>query len=247
MKTKHIYKFTATKSEKKQVEVNRKNKETGETETILQNKTVKTPVEFVVKKPSRRIIDEAEAQYAIELSKNIKKGIVTKDMLVKKYADTGGSLTEEETKDTLRSLQRSNEIANKIQMLSAVDKEKNKSEIEELELELVQIRKGLIDVEMSVQSVYEHTADARAERSMLLWYTVQLSRTIENNEEKNFFNGILYEDQLNDLYEKDEEGEDFEKEALAKLMLVISYWFYNNNATEKDIEEFIKQQQGGQR
>ena len=98
---------------------------------------------------------------------------------------------------------------------------------------------------MSVQSVYEHTADARAERSMLLWYTVQLSRTIENNEEENFFNGILYEDQLNDLYEKDEEGKDFEKEALAKLMLVISYWFYNNNATEKDIEEFIKQQQGG--
>jgi hypothetical protein len=244
MKTKYIYKFKVNKSEKKQVEVNRKNKETGETETILQNKEVKTPVEFVIKKPSRRIVDEAEAQYAIELSKNIKKGIVTKDMLVKKYADTGGSLTEEETKDTLRKLQRSNEIANKIQMLSSTDKKKNKSEIEELELELVQIRKNLIDVEMSVQSVYEHTADSRAERSMLLWYTVQLCKIIAEDEEKSFFDGIIYEDQLNDLYQKDEEGDDLEREALSTMMLVISYWFYNNNAEEKDIEEFLKQQQG---
>ncbi len=92
----YIYKFTLETKEKKKVEVERKNKETGEIETIIQNKTVKTPTEFVVKKPSRRLIDEAEAQYAIELSKNIKKGIITKNMLVKKYADTGGQLTETE-------------------------------------------------------------------------------------------------------------------------------------------------------
>ena len=36
--------------EKKKVEVERKNKETGEIETIIQNKTVKTPTEFVIKK-----------------------------------------------------------------------------------------------------------------------------------------------------------------------------------------------------
>ena len=59
-----------------------KNKETGETETVIQNKTVKLPVKFLIKKPTRRVMDEAEAQYAIEMSKNIKRGIVTKAMLV---------------------------------------------------------------------------------------------------------------------------------------------------------------------
>ena len=58
----YIYKFSIDKKEKKKVEVERKNQKTGETETILQNKTVKTPVEFAVKKPSRRVIDEADAQ-----------------------------------------------------------------------------------------------------------------------------------------------------------------------------------------
>ena len=241
----NIYKFTLNKEEKKKVEVERKNKETGETETILQNKTVKTPFEFVVKKPTRRIIDEAEAQYAIELSKNIKKGIVTKDMMVKKYADTGGSLTEEEVKDMLRKLQKSNELANKIQLLSATNKKENKEEIEELEQELLVLRKELVDIEMSMQGVYEHTADARAERSMLLWYTIQLAKKIEEEEEKEFFDGIIYEDQLESLYEKDESGDKIEKEALSNFMLIVSYWFYNNNATEKQIKEFIEKQKSG--
>lgn len=241
----NIYKFTLNKAEKKKVEVERKNKETGETETILQNKTVKTPFEFVVKKPTRRIIDEAEAQYAIELSKNIKKGIVTKDMMVKKYADTGGALSEEEVKDMLRKLQKSNELANKIQLLSATNKKENEKEIEELEQELLVLRKELVDIEMSMQGVYEHTADARAERSMLLWYTIQLAKKIEEKEEKEFFDGIIYEDQLENLYEKDESGDEVEKEALSNFMLIVSYWFYNNNATENQIKEFIEKQKSG--
>ena len=237
----YIYKFTLENKEKKKVEVERKNKETGEVETVIQNKTVKTPVEFVIKKPSRRIMDEAEAQYAIEMSNNIKRGIVTKAMLVKKYADTGGTLTEAETKDMVKKLQRSNELANKIQMLVATDKKGNKKEIEDLNADLLILRQELTDIEMSMQGVYEHTADARSERAMLLWYTIQLVRVIEEGEETLFFDGLLYDDQLESLYKKDEDGSDLEKEALEKMMSAISYWFYNNQATQEQIEEFVKQ------
>jgi hypothetical protein len=236
----YIYKFTLEKKEKKKVEVERKNKETGEMETVLTTKTVKTPVEFIVKKPTRRIVDEAEAQYAIELSKNIKKGIVTKNMLVKKYADTGGHLTEEEAKDMVRKIQRSNELANEIQLLAATDKDKNKKKIEGLEVELLNLRQELADLEMAMQGVYEHTADARAERSMLLWYTIQLCGILEDQEEKSFFDGIIYEDMLEDLYEKDENGDEVEKEALSNFMLIVSYWFYNNSVDEKNIKQFLE-------
>ena len=186
-------------------------------------------------------MDEAEAQCAIEMSNNIKKGIVTKAMLVKKYADTGGTLTEAETKDMVKKLQRSNEVANKVQMLTAVDKKKNQKEIEELNSELLILRKELTDIEMSMQGVYDHTADARSERAMLLWYTIQLAREIEDEQEVLFFDGLLYEDQLEDLYKKDEEGTELEKKALTKMMTAISYWFYNNNATQEQIEAFVEQ------
>ena len=238
----NIYEFTLETKEKKKVEVERKNKETGELETIVQNKTVKVPLKYVIKKPTRRIIDEAEAQYAVEMSKNIKRGIVTKAMLVKKYADTGGTLTEEETKDMVRKLQKSNEISNKIQLLTATKKKGSEKEIEELTSELLILRKELADIEMSMQGVYDHTADARSERSMLLWYTIQLARKIEEEKEALFFDGLLYEDQLESLYEKDENGSSIEKEALNKFMSVISLWFYNNSATQEQIDEFLKQQ-----
>ena len=102
----NIYEFTFDKKEKKKVEVERKNKETGEVETILQNKTVKTPIKFIIKKPTRRLADEAEIYYSVRLSKAIKMGIVTKAMLIKKYADNGGALSEEESKELLKSLKK---------------------------------------------------------------------------------------------------------------------------------------------
>jgi Ca2+-binding EF-hand superfamily protein len=236
----YIYKFTLETKEKKKVEVERKNKETGEIETIIQNKTVKTPTEFVIKKPSRRLVDEAEAQYAIELSKNIKKGIITKNMLVKKYADTGGQLTENEAADMVRKLKKSNDIANEIQLLTVTEKKENKKKIEELQVELLQLRQELADLELSMQGVYGHTADARAERSMLLWYTIQLCKVVEEGKEKSFFDGLLYEDQLENLYDKDEEGTLLEKEALQNFMAAISYWFYNNSADQEAVEKFIE-------
>ncbi len=237
----NIYEFTLETKEKRKVEVERKNKETGETETVIQNKTVKLPVKFLIKKPTRRVMDEAEAQYAIEMSKNIKRGIVTKAMLVKKYADTGGTLSEEETKDMVRKLQESNEISNKIQLLTATDKNKNKKEIEDLSSRLLVLRKELADTEMSMQGVYDHTADARSERAMLLWYTIQLTRVIQEDQEVLFFKGLLFEDQLEDLYEKDENGSELEQKALTKLMSVVSFWFYNNQVTQEQLDEFLKQ------
>jgi len=240
----NIYKFTINKEEKKRVEVERKNKKTGEVETVLQDKKVKTPFEFIIKQPTRRIINEAEAQYAIEMSKNIKMGIVTKAMLVKKYADTGGALTEEEVKDMVKKIQKSNEIANKIQLLSSTNKKDNEEEIESLSGELLVLRKDLTDIEMSMQGVYDHTADARSERAMLLWYTIQLAKKIEDGEEKYFFDGLMYEDQLNDLYEKDENGSDIEKEALTNFLSVVSYWFYNNEITEEEIKNFLEERNG---
>ena len=240
----NIYKFTINKEEKKRVEVERKNKKTGEVETVLQDKKVKTPFEFTIKQPTRRIINEAEAQYAIEMSKNIKMGIVTKAMLIRKYADTGGALTEKEVKDMVKKIQESNEIANKIQLLSSTNKKDNEEEIESLSGELLVLRKDLTDIEMSIQGVYDHTADARSERAMLLWYTIQLAKKIEDGEEKEFFDGLMYEDQLNDLYEKDENGSDIEKEALTNFLSVVSYWFYNNEITEEQIKDFLEERNG---
>ena len=234
---KNIYEFVVDKKTKEQVETVRKNKD-GEEETVTKNKTVTVPVKFIVKKPTRRMIDAAEEFFAIQLSKNVKKGIVTKAMLSKKYADTGGTLTEDEGKEMIRAVQRSNELSNKIQKLIALKADKD--EIDKLEEELLVTRKNLIELENSLQGVYQNTADARAERSTLIWYVIHLSKYVDEAQEKDFFKGVIYEDRLEDLYEKDESDDSFTNEALNKLMRAVSYWHYTGDSDKEKIDEFIK-------
>ena len=233
-----IYTFTVDKKEKKEVEVKRKNKETGEEEKVIQNKTVKTPVKFYVKKPTRRIADEGETFYAAELSKNVKKGIVTKAMLAKQYIDTGGTFTEAEGKSILVLMKEVDDLKGKYQLLKSTDG--SEKEAEELEKEIFKKQKLLIEIENSTQSVYQHTADARAERATLLWYTIQLAfREDEDGDSLPYFDGAIYEEQLEDLYDKEEEDDEFDGVITSKFMKAVSYWFYSQSVKQDEIDKFV--------
>jgi len=236
----NIYEFTLKKKVKKQVQTKRKNKE-GEEETVLSNRTVSVPVNFSIQKPTRRLADEAEVFYSIQLSKAIKMGIVTKAMLIKKYADNGGALSEEESKDLLKSLKKLNDLENEYKLIKATKNKEKNIRVKELELEILTLRRDLQELESSLQSVYQHTADAKAEKEVLLWYAINLTKYSEDGSEpKQFFEGLDFEEQLESLYQKYEEEEGFEFEATSKICRAIGYWFYNQNATKEDLEEFIK-------
>ena len=237
---KELVRFTVDKKEKQQVETKRPNKETGEEEIVLKTKTVTTPVEFVFKSPTRRQREDAEMFYSIELSKAVKSGILTKAMLIKKYADTGGALTEEESKEIAKKIQKSNDISNEIQLLVSEGEKKNKDKIEELNSELIKLRKEMIDLETALQGVYQYTADAKAERSLLMWYIINLFKKIEDGKEVDIFKGVDYEEKLEDFYKHDESEDEFENKLVQKLTRAVSYWMYASNAEDsKSFKEFI--------
>jgi hypothetical protein len=237
----NIYTFTIDRTVEKQVEKTRKNKETGEDEVVLTKKKVSEPVEFIVKKPTRRLVDEAETQYAIELSAAVKKGIVTKAMLAKQYSDTGGTLTQDETKEVLVLMRQISDLENEYKLISSVDKKTKTQEakLDSIQKELITKRSLLIELESSVQGIFQHTADSRAERALLLWYTIHLSYIKDGEEEKPFFEGAIYEEQIEDLYNKEESESEF-SEAVDIFMKAVSYWFYAQDAKQEDIEKFIK-------
>ena len=64
-----------------------KNKETGDTEEVSTKKKVKKeiPYSVLIYEPSRRQVEEADMEFSVEMSKCIKRGILTKAMLAKKY------------------------------------------------------------------------------------------------------------------------------------------------------------------
>ena len=99
---KSIYSFTIEKPKEieEKTKEKRKNKETGQEEEVEVSKkiTKKVPYEIVLKEPNRRELEEADMEYSIEISRCIKRGILTKAMLAKKYSDTGGILSESDAK-----------------------------------------------------------------------------------------------------------------------------------------------------
>lgn len=241
MAKENIYDFKVKKSEIRQVESKRKNKK-GEEETVTTEKKVKVPVTFVIERPTRRISEEAELFYSIQLSKGIKMGIVTKAMLVKKYQDSGGALTENEAKDLLKGMRDLNDLENEYKLLNSTEKKENKKRIEEVETEMQSLRRDLVNMETSLQSVYQHTADAKAERETLAWYTINLSKFIDQGgKPQNYFEGLDYEEQLEDFYNKFESEDETEVEIVTKLSKIISYWFYSQSSTRKDIEKFLEE------
>ena len=104
---KEIYSFTVEDVREVQEKTKEKRKnDKGVEEEVEITKKVEKKVPFTIgiKEPTRRELEEADMEFSIEMSNCIKKGILTKAMLAKKYSDTGGLLAEADANKTRRSL-----------------------------------------------------------------------------------------------------------------------------------------------
>ena len=125
MTLKSLYSFTLDEEKEIEKTHTRKNKKTGEETTVTKKVKEKVPVEVFIKRPSRRQLEDAELEYSVEMSRCVKRGILTKAMLYKKYSDTGGVWTEDEAKDYGKLYKETFEIQNEYVRLETVE---NKSE-----------------------------------------------------------------------------------------------------------------------
>jgi len=105
MEFKDIYNFTVYETVEKPVESVSKDEQGNEVK-VTKKVSEKSPIKVFLKKPSRRQIEEADLEYSVEMSRCIKKGILTKAMLVKKYSDTGGLMSETEAKTLYQNYQK---------------------------------------------------------------------------------------------------------------------------------------------
>jgi hypothetical protein len=247
MSKKTIYKFTVRKEEEVEEENTSevKNKETGELEKVTKTKTVKKEVPYQVRiaQPSRRQIEDADMEFSIEMSKCIKRGILTKAMLAKKYSDSGGLLSEEDSNELVRSYRELAEIQADLGRLMSKKKKTEKEKNKETELtdSFSSVRKRIVDLETSYQSVFNHTADTKAQNKTILWYMLNISYVSgPDEEEKPFFPGETAEEKEESYYKLDEDEDEIFDLAREKLMTFISFWYFSQNASEEDFSNLEK-------
>jgi len=242
---KEIYSFSVDiEREIKQVSKKKqKNKETGEEEEISVEKTVKkeVPVKIILKEPNRREMEDADMEYSIEMSKCIKRGILTKAMLAKKYSDSGGLLSEEDAKHLTRQYSELGDLQNRYTRLSAKPKKNKQDEnkLKNLMGQMAEARRDIVEMETSYSSLFNHTADNKAQNKVILWYLVNLSyyQEDESDNPKPFFNAEDSEDKINQYYDIDENGHEIFDLAKDKLTTFLSFWYYSANATKEDFDE----------
>ena len=148
---KEIYSFTVSQEEEVNKEKIRKkkNKDTGKMEEHSVSVTTQeeVPYRIILKQPTRRQIEDADMEYSIEMSRCIKKGILTKAMLAKKYSDTGGLLSETDATSLTRLYSKLADLQNKwlkldLKKSKTSNEEKKSSEIQE---EIADARKTIVD------------------------------------------------------------------------------------------------------
>lgn len=253
-KMREIYSFTFERQEKiKKTETSKvKNQETGEDEEVSVTKEVSEaiPYRLIMKQPTRRQIEEAELEFSVEMSNCIKRGILTKAMLAKKYSDTGGLLAEEDAKALTKMYVKYGEFSQESEKLQIknVKTEKDTERLKEISGEIAVLRKDIIGVETSYSNLFNHTADVRAENKVIQWYILNLTFIQKSDEEEvsPLFEGRDFEQKLQTYYELEEEGNDLYDIVGGKVAAFFSFWYYSSGAVSKiDFEKLDKDIEDG--
>lgn len=244
MEFKDIYNFTVYETVEKPVESVSKDEQGNEVK-VTKKVSEKSPIKVFLKKPSRRQIEEADLEYSVEMSRCVKKGILTKAMLVKKYSDTGGLMSETEAKTLYQNYQRLLELQREYAENETVNKtgENRKKKSDELSLEMAKVRDQIVKTEMAYQSLFDHTSDMKAQNRLLLWYIINLTFVQKEGQDKPvaYFKGEDFEERLEDYYQKEEQEDSLYFEIARKVSNVAAFWFYNQASSKQDFDSLFEE------
>ena len=246
---KEIYSFEVNleKEVEKKTEKVIIDKDTKQEKKISVNETVieKEPVRVILKEPNRRQIEEADMEYSIEMSQCVKRGILTKAMLAKKYSDSGGLLAEEDAKTLTSKYSDLSKLQTDFTRLNTKTTKKNPEENKTKEAEIIgkiaEVRREIVDMETAYASLFNHTADTKAQNRVILWYVLNLTYIVRGEEDtEEFFPGQTFEEREQAYYDLDEAGDELYNLIQAKIATFVSYWYFTSGVTREELAQLDK-------
>ena len=253
---KEIYSFTVELEKKSSIDVEKTivDEKTGKKEKVKVAKEVteKEPYRIILREPNRRMIEEADMEYSIEMSKCVKKGILTKAMLANKYTDSGGLIAEGDARTIAKQYTKLGELESEYTRLSTKTGKKTKENIERISSilgDLGELRRQIVDLEGVYASLFNHTADTKAQNRVILWYVLNLTYFIKGDDKETepepFFKGEGFEEKENYYYNLDEEGDQLYSLIQGKVATFLSYWYFSTAASLEDFKQLDKDIESG--
>jgi hypothetical protein len=261
-KPKVLYSFTVEEPTTKEVRIEEVDPATGDkiTRTKMQDAVNLIEVQFL--RPTRSDIEESERHYARKMSQCLEDGIMTKQMIYKKYCDTGGLYTDEIFKELASLYERYREIPNRFQYLAFVLKDKTPETMTEEEREYYEELQALTkefgdttlrikEIETEYESLFRSTADNMAENYKFRYFIIKGTQYRLEGEKQ--FQGLYdvpvdpvtkkmnYDDQVERLYELEDSGDPIYDKIAKKALKVYGLFYYRKDLeTQEDYQREVE-------
>ena len=194
-KSKWLYRFEINREVDKKVTEKKKDEEGQEIEVTKTVKETK-PIKFFIKKPNRRLYDEAELFYGVKMSEGIKAGLLTRNLLSKRYEDDGGAFSEAEKErysTIYMEIYAKEAEYQRLQVNLDNKPQELKDRIgQDILLEISELRRELIEIENSQANIFDQTVTGSsgpvtANRESNLETDLNKGVTVEQGKGRAFF------------------------------------------------------------
>jgi K+/H+ antiporter YhaU regulatory subunit KhtT len=239
MSIKTLYQFKINREIEEVVKEKSKDKDGNEV-TTDKKKIVNKEVQFGIRKPNRKLYEEAELFYGVKLSEGIKAGLLTQPLLAKRYKNDGGSMSETEKKryaeiyyDLIIKQDELEQIKLNLEKKSEQERAKEASKIM---TDIVDLQRELQSFESDQSTLFDQTAENRAKNMVIMWWVLNLSYIKGEEDWIPVFAGNNYEDKLESYDGIEEETDAFNTEMVKKLAYFITFWYMNGISSEDDFK-----------
>jgi len=241
---KWMHTFIINRTEETQTQEKSKN-EKGEEITTIKKESKENPITLKIKKPNRRLYDDADLFYGVKLSEGIKAGLLTKTLLAKRYDNDGGPMSNPEKEKYAKlyiDLYEKENVIQKLQLnLDEFSEEEKREKLTEAIIDMSTIKQELHQFELSQQSLFDQTAEVRARNQTIMWWVLNLSYMgEEKGEEEMFFPGDSFDNKLDTYDELEEKENPFWADAIRKFIYFISFWESGQVTNEEEFKEAEK-------
>lgn len=239
MSVKWLYKFKTNRTETK-TETKKTKGEDGKEVSETITETIEKPITIAFQKPKRRLYEDADLFHSVKLSEGIKAGLLTKHLIAKRYDNDGGLFSDEEREEYATLILLKTQKIREYQNLSVNSKDKQKNEEVQASIldQLTKIEEQIQTFEQERSSLFEKTADQRAENQLVMWWVFHLSYfSDKENPSDDDFNPVFgygsFDDRMKKYDEFYDEEDKFWLPLAKKLAFLTSFW-YSGNIKDED-------------
>ena len=220
------------------------------------NSKKKEKVEIVLKKPNNSMVENAEFYYASKFNEYLNAGFLSKAMVQKKISDLGGALgkaTEENITNEITNIFDAQRIVQFYSSSKSEDlTEEQKQKLDKAKKLLAKSQKTLVEYNTNLSSMFNQTADVKAQEKLIKWLALFCSFYKENIGSKigefELFQGatlkekeVFYSRILDEEYDSEDldvaKRAEIIKAASSTIGRVFAIWYNGLGSDQKAIKE----------